>query len=69
MKATKGALRRLSQNCRGHCLTFRHGHHIAFAAKLGGGELPELTKKVLANVDHKVLLTGFQFVSITFQEV
>ena len=68
MKATNGALRRLSQNCRGHCITFRHRHHVKFAAKLGGGELPELTRKVLTIVDHKVLLMGFQFVSVTFQE-
>ena len=64
MKATNGAL----HNCRSHWITFRHRHQVEFAAKLGGGELPELTRKVLMNADHKVFLTGFQFVSVTFQE-
>ena len=68
MKATNGALRGLSQNCRSHWITFRHGHQIDFAAKLGGGEPPELTRKVLTNADHEVFLPGFQFVSVTFQE-
>ena len=42
MKAMNGAL---SQNCRSHWITFRHGHQADFAAKLGGGELLELTRK------------------------
>ena len=68
MKATNGALKGLSQNCQSHWITCRHGHRVDFAAKLGGGELPELTRKVLTNADHEVFLTGFQFVSVTFQE-
>ena len=68
MKATNGALRGLSQNCRSHWITFGHGHQVDFAVKLGEGELPELTREVLTNADHKVFLTGFQFVSVTFQE-
>ena len=68
MKATNGPLRGLGQNCRSHRITFRHRYKVAFAAELGGGELPELTREVFTNVDHEVLLTGFQFVSVTFQE-
>lgn len=69
MKATNGALWELSQTCRNLWITyFRHRHQIEFAAKLGGGELLELTRKVLMNIDHEVFLTGFQFVSVTFQE-
>ena len=68
MKATNRALWGLGQNCRGHWITFRHRYEVEFAAELGGGELPELTRKVFTDVDHEVLLMGFQFVSVTFQE-
>ena len=68
MKATNGALRRLGQNFRGHWITFRHKYKVEFAVELGGGELPELTREVFTNVDHEVLLAGFQFVSVTFEE-
>ena len=68
MKATNGALRGLSQNCRSHWITFRHRHQVEFAAKLRGGGLLGLTRKVLMHADQEVLLTGFQFVSVTFQE-
>ena len=61
MKATNGALRELSQNCGSQWITFRQGHQVDFAAKLGGGELSELARKVLTNADHEVFLTGFQF--------
>ena len=68
LKATNGALQGLGQNCRGHWITFRHRYKVEFAAELGGGELPKLTREVFTNVDHKVLLMGFQFVTVTFQE-
>ena len=42
VKATDRTLWELSQNCGGHWITFGHRHRINFAAKLGGGELPEL---------------------------
>jgi len=58
----------MSQNRWSHWITFRHWHQVEFAAKLGGGELLELTGEVLMNADHKVFLMGFQFVSVTFQE-
>ena len=57
MKATNGALRGLSQNCRSHWVTFRHRHQVDFAAKLGGGELSELARKVLTNADYEVFPT------------
>ena len=68
MKVRNGALRGLSQNCWSHLITFRHGHHVEFAAKLGGGEPPELTGEVFTNADHEVFLAGFQFVSVSHQE-
>ena len=43
----------------GHEITFGHRHGVYFAVKLGGGELPELTCKVLTDTDHKVLLASF----------
>ena len=61
------ALSGLSQTV-SHCITFSHRHLVKFVAKLGVGELLELITKALKNADHEVFLTGFQFVSVTFQE-